>query len=99
MYPETILKSIEQAVLTLNEGGLILYPADTIWGIGCDPFNQSAINRIYDIKGRSNDKPLILLVAERDQLYQVAASVHPRIDTLLYYHERPLTVIYPKAHR
>ena len=99
MYPETFLKSIEQAISTLNDGGIILYPADTIWGIGCDPFNHAAINRIYEIKGRTADKPLILLVSERDQLYQVAASVHPRIDTLLYYHERPLTVIYPKAHR
>lgn len=97
MYPETILKAIEHAVHVLAEGGILLYPADTIWGIGCDASNIDAVNRIYDIKGRSAIKPLIVLVPDIEQLFQVAATVHPRIDTLLYYHERPLTVIYPSA--
>lgn len=97
MYPETILKAIEHAVHVLAEGGILLYPADTIWGIGCDASNIDAVNRVYDIKGRSSIKPLIVLVPDIEQLFQVAATVHPRIDTLLYYHERPLTVIYPSA--
>lgn len=97
MYPETILKAIEHAVHVLAEGGILLYPADTIWGIGCDATNINAVNRIYDIKGRSSIKPLIVLVPDIEQLFQVAATVHPRIDTLLYYHERPLTVIYPST--
>ena len=97
MYPETILKSIEQAVFVLKKGGIILYPADTIWGIGCDPLNREAIARIYELKGRPSTKPFIVLVSDREQLYDVASTVHPRIDTLLHYHERPLTVIYPKA--
>ena len=97
MYPETILKAIEHAVNVLAEGGVLLYPADTIWGIGCDASNVDAVNRIYDIKGRSSIKPFIVLVPDIEQLFQVAATVHPRIDTLLFYHERPLTVIYPSA--
>src|SRR5687767_12286264 len=99
MYSETILKAIEHAVFILKEGGIILYPADTIWGIGCDALNQAAIQRIYDIKGREHEKPMIVLVSDRDQLYNVAAAVHPRVDTLLFYHERPLTVIYPRASK
>jgi L-threonylcarbamoyladenylate synthase len=99
MYSETILKAIEHAVLVLKEGGIILYPADTIWGIGCDAQNQQTIHRIYEIKGRKDDKPIIVLVSSREQLYEVASSVHPRIDTLLHFHERPLTVIYPRAAR
>ena len=94
---ESVQKVVEQAITVLSNGGVILYPADTIWGIGCDPAYPEGIKKIYNIKGRSYDKPLILLVADIPQLYEVVAGVHPRIDTLLQIHERPLTVIYPKA--
>jgi len=97
MYPETTLKAIEHAIVVLNEGGIILYPADTIWGIGCDATNLAGIQRINEIKGRTNEKSFIVLVHNIDQLYKIASSVHPRIDTLLHYHERPLTVIYPST--
>lgn len=80
----------------LDQGGVVLYPADTIWGIGCDPTDPEAVQKIYDIKGRDERKPLILLVADLNMLYQVVKSVHPRVETLLHLHERPLTVIYPK---
>lgn len=95
MNRETIQKVIEQAVFVLRSGGVILYPADTIWGIGCDARNQEAIDKVNTIKGRTSEKPLIVLCADLDQLYQVVSSVHPRVDTLLHYHERPLTVIFP----
>jgi L-threonylcarbamoyladenylate synthase len=94
---ESIQKIIEQAVLVLQNGGVILYPADTIWGIGCDATQKETIKRVYEIKGRAYDKPLIVLVADHTQLYQVITSIHPRVDTLLHFHERPLTVVYPKA--
>jgi len=94
---ETIQKVIEQAIFSLQKGGDILYPADTIWGIGCDATDQEAVKRVFAIKGRSHTKPLIVLVSNLDQLYDVVKSVHPRVDTLLHFHERPLTVIYPKA--
>jgi len=94
---ESLQKIIEQTILILSKGGVILYPADTIWGIGCDATNQEAIKQVYSIKGRSYTKPLIVLVASTQQLYEIVTSVHPRIDTLLHFHERPLTVIYPAA--
>ena len=97
MNKEPIEKIINHTIQILEEGGVILYPADTIWGIGCDATDQKAIRRVYDIKGRSYTKPLIVLVADLAQLYQVVTSVHPRIDTLLSLHERPLTVIYPSV--
>ena len=97
MNRETIQKVIEQAIFNLQKGGVILYPADTIWGIGCDAAEEEAIKRVYSIKGRDYSKPLIVLVSDLDQLYEVAKTVHPRVDTLLHYHERPLTIIYPKA--
>lgn len=99
MHREAILKVIDQTISILQSGGVILFPADTIWGIGCDARNESAIRKVYDIKERSQQKPLIVLVCELDQLYAVAASVHPRVDTLLHYHDRPLTVIYPSTRQ
>lgn len=97
MNREQFQRIIDQAVQVLQRGGTLLYPADTIWGLGCDATNPDAIDRIYAIKDRVPDKPFIVLVADLEQLYDVAASVHPRVDTLLHFHERPLTVIYPKA--
>ncbi len=97
MNRETQGKVIEQAIYVLHQGGVILYPADTIWGIGCDAVDKDAIKKVYAIKGRAYTKPLIVLVANLEQLYAVVKTVHPRIDTLLHYHERPLTVIYPQA--
>ncbi len=97
MSREQIQHAIEQAIQVLQRGGVILYPADTIWGLGCDPTHHEAIDKIFDIKGRQRKKPLIILVSDVDQLYDVALTVHPRIDTLLHSHERSLTVIYPKA--
>lgn len=95
MNRETNQKVIEQAIHVLLQGGVLLYPADTIWGIGCDARNPEAVSKVYTIKGRDFNKPLIVLVADLTMLYDVAATVHPRVDTLLHYHERPLTVIYP----
>jgi L-threonylcarbamoyladenylate synthase len=95
---ESLEKIIEHAVSILKSGGVLLYPADTIWGIGCDATNKEAIKRVYDIKGRDYTKPLIILVSNIAQLYSVVPAVHPRIETLLHFHERPLTVIYPKVN-
>ena len=97
MNRDSIQKIIEQAVVCLRQGGVILYPADTIWGIGCDAQQQEAVQKVYEIKKRQLHKPLIVLVAHISQLYEIVTSVHPRVDTLLSYHERPLTVIYPVA--
>jgi L-threonylcarbamoyladenylate synthase len=94
---ETIQLILQQTVSALEKDGVILYPTDTIWGLGCDAISKKAIEKIYIIKGRGYDKPLIVLVSSFTQLYQVVRRVHPRVDTLLHYHERPLTIIYPQA--
>ncbi len=97
MNKESEEKIIYQTISFLMNGSVILYPADTIWGIGCDAHHEESISRVYEIKGRSYQKPLIVLVSSIKQLYDVVETVHPRVDTLLTLHERPLTVIYPKA--
>ncbi len=78
----------------LNAGKVILYPTDSIWGLGCDPFNKAAVERVYEIKKRDRDKPFILLVQTIDELKKYIVDIHPRVESLLHYHNKPLTVIY-----
>ena len=88
---------LDGAVNTLLNGGLILYPTDTIWGIGCDATNEAAVDKVYELKKRDRSKPLIILVDSISMLKQYVAHLHPRIETLLTYHVRPLTVVYENA--
>lgn len=81
----------------LSQGKIILYPTDTIWGLGCDINCQEGIYRIYDIKKRPLDKPFIILVSGLEMLKKYVVDIHPRVETLLLYHKRPLTIIYKQA--
>jgi L-threonylcarbamoyladenylate synthase len=85
---------VMQIVESLRFGGVIIYPTDTIWGIGCDAGNVSAIKKVYELKQRVPDKPLIVLVSDLEMLNEYVSGIHPRIEALLFYHEKPLTVIY-----
>jgi len=90
-------KDIEKCLEVLRTGGLILYPTDTIWGIGCDATNEKAVERIYKLKKRSDEKAMIVLVAdERDIMQHVAAP-----DLSLFDHleetTKPTTVVYDGA--
>ena len=87
-------KDIEQALAVLHRGGIILYPTDTVWGIGCDATNEEAVARIYTLKKRADEKAMIVLVAdERDILQYVAAPDLQVIDHLQQV-SKPTTVIY-----
>ena len=90
-------KDIDKCLVTLRDGGLILYPTDTIWGIGCDATNEEAVNKIYQLKKRSDEKSMIVLVAdERDIMQHVAAPDLALFDYLATT-VRPTTVIYEGA--
>lgn len=91
---EKLINEEEKAIKSLKMGGVVLCPTDTIWGLSCDAMNYNAVQRIYQIKKRPLDKSLILLVHDIHQLKEYVKEVHPRIETLLVYHKRPLTVIY-----
>lgn len=90
-------KDIEQCLVTLKEGGLILYPTDTIWGIGCDATNKEAVEKVYALKKRSDEKSMIVLVAgEREVMQHVAAPDLALFDYLATT-VKPTTVIYDGA--
>lgn len=95
--PMLDVESQGKLLSTLAMGGLILLPTDTIWGIGCDATNPHAVEKVYALKNREREKPLIILVDSVERLSQYVEEVHPRIETLLLYHTRPLTVIYDKG--
>ncbi len=88
---------LEPILACLESGGTILYPTDTIWGIGCDATNADAVAKVYHLKDRQPDKPFVLLVSSIEMLKEYVEHVHPRVETLLLFHERPLTIIYEQA--
>jgi L-threonylcarbamoyladenylate synthase len=90
-------EDISLALHVLQSGGLILYPTDTIWGIGCDATNSAAVQKIFRLKNRDEQKAMIVLVAgERDVLKYTAAPDLAIFD-YLQKAQKPTTVIYPGA--
>ena len=81
----------------IADDGILLYPTDTIWGLGCDATNPVAIERVYNLKQRDRSKPFVLLVNSIEMLKEYVISIHPRLETLMTYHTRPMTVIYDQA--
>ena len=89
---------IEKCVEVLKSGkGVILYPTDTIWGIGCDATNEKAIHNIYQLKKRPASKSMIILVAEERDVLQDVASPDLRLFDYLQAVDKPTTVIYESA--
>lgn len=86
-------KEIENALKILSEGGIILYPTDTIWGIGCDATNDKAVKRIYELKKRAKSKALIILIAEYTHMYKLLDQVSPNAYEYMQ-KPKPTTVIF-----
>ena len=78
-------------------GGVILYPTDTIWGLGCDPTNDAAINKLLQIKNRSSLKSLVVLVHNESLLQRYAKEIPEVCYDLLDFADKPLTIVYPNA--
>lgn len=88
---------VDKAVEHLRKGHVILYPTDTIWGIGCDATNEKAVERIYEIKQRVESKSLIILLGEKEQLKNYVEKVPKIAYDLIQSISKPLTIIYPNA--
>ncbi len=88
---------IENCLAILNSGGLILYPTDTVWGIGCDPENKNAVARIYRLKNRNEAKSMIILVADESDILHYTQQNPLKIYDYIKGINRPTTVIYQHA--
>ena len=85
---------IEQCIEVLHKGGVILYPTDTIWGLGCDATNTSAVLKLMHIKGKPASKGLIVLLASERDILQYVAAPDPEVFNYLENITNPTTVIY-----
>jgi L-threonylcarbamoyladenylate synthase len=94
---EAFEKDLVATLEVLRKGGIILYPTDTIWGIGCDATNPDAIKRIYQLKQRSDQQALIVLVAEERDILQHVAAPDMELFDYLESCKKPTTVIYEGA--
>ncbi len=88
-------KDIDLAVACMRRGGVIVYPSDTVWGIGCDARNDMAVEKVYALKGRAEAKAVISLVGDKAMLAALTGSEAVDEETLAKGSDRPLTVIYP----
>ncbi len=89
---------IVQCLKTLSSGGLILYPTDTVWGIGCDATNAEAVKKIYQLKQRDDSKALIVLIDNADHLDHYVVDVPMIARELIDVAVKPLTIIYEGAY-
>ena len=88
---------IQEAVKVLREGGVILYPTDTVWGIGCDATNEQAVARVFEIKRRSGAKSLVLLACDMDMVARHVKTIPSIAIDLVEVNDAPMTIIYPGA--
>ncbi|MFM2326532.1 MAG: hypothetical protein RIR31_734 [Bacteroidota bacterium] len=88
---------IEECIKVLQAGGLILYPTDTIWGIGCDATNENAVSKIYNLKKRADEKSMIILLADEKDLPGYITQPNTTIFDYIKGVHKPTTVIYDGA--
>lgn len=88
---------IEHCLAVLQQGGTILYPTDTIWGLGCDATDPAAVQKIYDLKERPGSKAMIVLVADEKDILKYVSAPDPAVFDYLKQAVKPTTVIYQGA--
>ena len=91
--------TIEEAVKVLRAGGVILYPTDTVWGLGCDATNPEAVARIFEIKRREEAKSLVLLSSDLDMVAYYIKEIPSIAIDLVEVNDAPMTIIYPGAQK
>jgi L-threonylcarbamoyladenylate synthase len=95
------MKSFEQDIIKcldiLKNGGVILYPTDTVWGLGCDATNAEAVQKIYNIKQRDDSKSMIILAADEKEVLQYVAAPDLAVFDFIVQQSRPTTIIFETA--
>ncbi len=88
---------IKQCMQVLQQGEVILYPTDTVWGLGCDALNESAVEKVFAVKQRPKEKSMIILLADARDILQYVADPPPDIIAIVESFDRPTTVVYKNA--
>lgn len=88
---------VNKAFEVIQAGGIILYPTDTIWGIGCDATNEAAVEKVLKLKGRPENKSLIILLDTENKLESYVSEVPEIAYDLIEYAENPLTIVFSGA--
>ena len=89
--------ALSEALDALRKGGVILYPTDTIWGIGCDATDPDAVHRVFEIKHRPDAKSLVLLASDLDMVARYIRKIPDIAIDLVEVNDKPMTIIYPGA--
>ena len=92
-----MIAEIQKALEVLRSGGIILYPTDTVWGIGCDATDPAAVAKVYEIKKRADSKSLVLLASDMDMICRYVKEVPEMAIQLVEVNDKPMTIIYPGA--
>lgn len=92
-----MLKAVEKCVEVLREGGLILYPTDTVWGIGCDATNEEAVKKIYALKRSEDKKSMLCLMRDGDMIVRYVNKAPGIAFEVMELSDKPLTAILPGA--
>ena len=90
-------REIGLAIEVLRKGGIILYPTDTVWGIGCDATDPEAVAKVYAIKNREDSKSLVLLASDMDMICRYVKEIPEMAVQLVEVNDKPMTIIYPDA--
>jgi L-threonylcarbamoyladenylate synthase len=90
-------EDLNSALKTLREGGIILYPTDTIWGLGCDATNEKAVEKIFQIKKRKESKSMIILVNGFTMLERYVRNIPEAAASILDVSDKSITIIYPEG--
>lgn len=88
---------LSDIIRTLENDGVLLHATDTVWGLACSALSQKGIDKIYQIKRREKNKPILMLMDSIEMVKKHIPHIHPRIETLLLFHKKPLTVVYPNV--
>ena len=96
LTPLDDLYLLTDTLAALERGGIIVYPTDTVWGIGCDATDEAAVARVLALKERPVGGGLVSVVDSLEMLRRHVGVIHPRLQTVLELHARPLTMIYPE---
>lgn len=98
-YKDNLTTASKEAYAVLKKGGLILYPTDTVWGVGCDATNAAAVSKIYALKQREESKSLICLVSDFKMLNQYIENIPEVAYDILTFAAKPTTIIYDNPIR